>query len=358
MTFAPTATPKGSTFRTSSRPWREALKAVQPAIYRRATKRVLECVRLAWADGFLSIEGTDLENAIRIRLPVETEGSGTACVPLAPLMASTCKGKAGKADVYTFTADGLRFGVSTPAGSLAIDGCDPNEYPEIPADPVAWTDTPGLGEAVTEARVFAGDMASRFVLNAVELRAGAVTATDGRRLYSRPVAGLGDVGIFSPRAFSDSIDGYAWARERIVCAFRGHGRAFGFVLFVRVMDGTYPDREQIIPRNVPQECRFDPADWLRAVETVRPFVSQEAGAVALRFEEGRVTFETAGSDGRAQAEARQDGMNHGFRIGFNADYVRDFLRLGADRFACKDENRATIFKAGDRSLVLMPIVLS
>jgi len=150
--------------------------------------------------------------------------------------------------------------------------------------------------------------------------------------------------------------------RKVVCWQNGgkaiHFRGPGFRLTARIMEGTFPDYGQIMPKGLPS-CAIDADAWLEALEAVDGCASVEAQAVALTFN-GAVRVSAAGADSKGEATIPQEtGDLEGIgRLGFNPVYLRDFLKLAPTRFAAKNANSAAQFTTEHGAeLVLMPVLI-
>ena len=149
----------------------------------------------------------------------------------------------------------------------------------------------------------------------------------------------------------ESIYAYAIA-DRFV-TFLGAG----FTLIGRVMDGNFPDFNQIIPQGCPITVPVDADAWTEAVEAVEPSCSVESGSVVLELDRSELTVSAAGGDSRTEARIPLEGCDRKHRMGFNPSYLRDFLKLKPETFSMSNRNAAAVFNGGARQLVIMPVLI-
>ena len=239
-----------NTLTTTPRALKTALAVPLKCVGKRSSKRIWECVRLSWKADKALIQATDLEWCAHADLDGEATGEGEAIVPATEL-ASLSKLKA---DAIRFTLDGdtlVAEWTGPNASARRVMECEKaDQYPELPAGNGAGCSAfPELGKVLGEASRFAGKEAARFVLNGIKLDPSGIVTTDGRRLYRycrKLHGGHAVVGVLPIRGkLLESI--YAYALGDRFVTFLG----CGFTLIGRIMDGNFPDFNQIIPQDCP-----------------------------------------------------------------------------------------------------------
>jgi len=356
----------------------EVAGLVAQAVAGKSTKKIFECLRVVADDRGVEFAGTDLEVAIRYRVEEDLEVAehGEAVVP-AQLLANVLR-EIGDETVAIAVAR-RKLTLETDGGFFELECEDPVQYPEIPEFPstgacaVAATD---LRDLVRKTVFAAGKEAARFVLNGVKISVGKdrmrFVATDGRRLamLDRPVertngregreasAIVGVKGLLHFERVSAEVDGpveLALA-ERFVAIRTARGE-----VTARVMDGAFPDVDQIVPKDAPNTASVPVGVFHARLKQARQFASVESQSVALGFKAGELTISAAGGDGRAEVRlgVEYDGPEE--RIGFNPAFLMDVLKVVEGdriRFAFKNANGAAkIMDDGGLVYVVMPVLL-
>lgn len=356
----------------------EVAGLVSQAVSGKSTKKIFECMRIAAGDQGVELSGTDLDVAIRYRVgeDVQVDEAGEAVVP-AHLLANVLREVAD--ETVAFHLARRKLTLDTDGGHFELECEDPVQFPEIPEFPgsdlcsVASSD---LRELVSKTSFAAGREASRFVLNGVKVSVGQdrirFVATDGRRLalLERPVVrdngregretsaivGVKALGYFERVAAE--VDGpveIALA-DRFVAVRTARAEVTG-----RVMDGSFPDVDQIIPKDVPHTASLPAGVFFARLKQARQFASVESQSVALAFAPGELKISAAGGDGRAEVRLgiEYDGPEQ--RIGFNPAFLLDALKASDGervRFSFKNANGAAKLE-DEKGLVyvLMPVLL-
>ncbi len=183
---------------------------------------------------------------------------------------------------------------------------------------------------------------TRYYLNGIHLHASGsgatamlrAVATDGHRL-AKIELGLPDGAEAIPaiivprktvaeiRKLADGVDGdirIAVSPTRIQFVLERT------VLVSRLIDGTFPDYERVIPAGNEKTALLDSKAFAAAVDRVSTISTERARAVKLRFDDGRVTASAVSNEaGRAEEELDAEYASEALEIGFNSRYILDML---------------------------------
>ena len=98
------------------------------------------------------------------------------------------------------------------------------------------------------------------------------------------------------------------------------------VLTSKLIDGTFPDYERVIPTSNERVALLATQAFGAAVDRVATISMEKARPVKLAFETGRVTVSAASPEaGRAEEELDCEWRGEPLEIGFNARYVLDMV---------------------------------
>jgi len=345
----------------------------------KSTKRVFECMRIvARAEGGVEISGTDLDVAARHRVTehVAVREAGEAVVPA--VVFSGLLREIGD-ETVTISHARQKLTIDTDGGTFELECEDPAQFPEIPPFPERGTGRVAAGDlrALIRKTVFAtGREAARYVLNGVRMIAdgGALrfVACDGRRLATlvRPIE-LDPGAEGKPQSAIVGLRGLQHF-ERVAALEAGTveiALADRFVAIrtaqaevsARVLDGSFPDFEQIIPKDCPGKAYAPVAMLLSRLRQAEKFASVESQAVVVTFRPGEMAISASGGDGRADVRLgiEYDGPEE--RIGFNPAFVIDALKaVDGEKARLEIKNRNAAAKICDESgflCVIMPILI-
>src|SRR5262249_54101217 len=133
------------------------------------------------------------------------------------------------------------------------------------------------------------------------------------------------------------------------------------VLTSKLIDGTFPDYNRVIPQNNDKQLKIDRATLNSAVDRVATISSDRGRAVKLSLTTGKIVLTVNNPDsGVAVAEIECDYDAHEIEIGFNSRYLNDILsEIDCETVTVNlaDPGSPTLIRGTDESslYVLMPM---
>ena len=134
------------------------------------------------------------------------------------------------------------------------------------------------------------------------------------------------------------------------------------VLTSKLIDGTFPDYERVIPQGNDKKMEVDNAAFAQAVDRVSTLSSDKGRAVKLTITDGKLVLSVNNPDSGSATEELP--VEYGFdplEIGFNARYLLDIsgqLESGTAEFQLADPGSPTMVRDGkdvSALYVLMPM---
>ncbi len=195
-------------------------------------------------------------------------------------------------------------------------------------------------------------------------------ATDGHRLarvtIARPDGAEGMPDIIIPRKcvgelrkLLDEVDGSVDISLSSTKIRFGLGTA---ILTSKLIDGTFPDYNRVIPTGNDKLLRIDPKSFMEGVDRVATIASEKTRAVKMALDKDKITLSvTSPENGTAAEEVSGDYSSAGFEIGFNARYLLDILgQIDGDMVEVHlaDAAAPTLIRENDKAAalyVLMPM---
>jgi DNA polymerase-3 subunit beta len=261
-----------------------------------------------------------------------------------------------------------------------IVGMDAREFPQFPAfDGKAQASAPAtLVRGMIERTLFAVSTdETRYSLNGVFVEESdgklRMVSTDGHRLAfeDQSLGSLGlKKGVILPRKGLNELkklldngeEGVVSITFRENMALVSRQRV---ELFMRLIDGDFPDYTKVIPTGNPNIARIDHHELLQALRRVSILSSERYKGVKMEFSENSISISANNPDlGEAVEEVEAEYTGAPISIGFNARYILDVLGvLTNDRevtIELKDELSPSIIRQPESSgylYVLMPMRL-
>ncbi len=354
-----------------------ALQIVGNVVSGRAMKPVYESVLIRSRENGLELQATDLEVAIRFTLTDEKlrlDTPGALVVPAARLSSIL---REIDDEVVDFSWEQEKLSVEGKRAHFLIMGLPEAEFPEIP-------DFPAEGGVVLPARLFrrmvdrsafaAAKEKMRYALNGVllSLEEGRLqmVGTDGRRLAHN----LGRVEnpsgaklrvIVPTKGVQQMAKVLGEEEEKMELALLDNqlvARSANAVVISRLVEGSFPNYEEVIPVNCERKVRVRTEDFKSAIRKAALLTVREAQSVRFSFGEGRLTLSARAADvGEANVETDIEYEGAPADVAFNPVYLLDGLSvMDAEyvRFEFRNPTSpAKLTDGEDFTYVVMPISL-
>ena len=340
----------------------------------------LQCPPLA-AKNELKLTATDLDMELVETVPCRAKGEGATTVP-AHMFHDIVRKLPEGADIE-LVRDGEQGRLSItqrPRPVLAADAAG-RRFPGAQrrrSRPQLHLSAASLKRLIDKTRFAISTEETRYYLNGIYLHAAQsggkpmlrAVATDGHRLAQVELplpSGAKDMpGVIVPRKTVLELaklveDGEGEVRVELSPSKIRVSTA-RVVLTSKLIDGTFPDYERVIPQGNDKKMEVDNAAFAQAVDRVSTLSSDKGRAVKLTITDGKLTLSVNNPDSGSATEELP--VEYGFdplEIGFNARYLLDIsgqLESGTAEFQLADPGSPTMVRDGkDASAlyVLMPM---
>ena len=359
-----------------------SLNHVHSVVERRNTIPILANVLLQAEGDALSLTTTDMDLEIVESTAAKAAQGGATTVPAHTLY-----------DIVRKLPDGSSIELVSGAGDTTLQvkagkstfrlGCLPTEdFPRMgSADKFAYSfklPAADLRTLIDRTRFAISNEETRYYLNGIYLHATEnegvavlrAVATDGHRLarFEMPLPeGARDMpGVIIPRKAINEIRKLIdEAGDSIEISLADNKLKFSFdhiTLTTKLIDGTFPDYERVIPKNNDKVLEVNPALLGSAVDRVSTISSEKSRAVKLTLGGKTMTLSANSPDSGSASEEIEILFNAGpMEIGFNSAYLMDVTKqIEGDgcRMSLSDPASPTIIQdSSDASslYVLMPM---
>lgn len=359
----------------------KTLGHVQSVVERRNTIPILSNVKLEAADGQLKLSATDMDLEVVEAVTAEITNAGATTVPAHTLY-----------EIVRRLPDGAEVHLDSAGDAERIHMRSGRSRFTLPCRPVADFPLMAGGELPHMFRIASGEMKglidrtrfaisteeTRYYLNGIYLHSAErngvpvlrAVATDGHRLASvevpLPDGAAGMPGVIVPRKTVTEvrklIDESAADVDVSLSKSMIRFESGGAVLTSKLIDGTFPDYQRVIPVGNDKQLDVNCHSFTDAVDRVSAISSEKSRAVKLAVADGALVLSASSAEyGSATEEIEVHYEGAPLEIGFNSRYLLDIAQQieGENaRFVMADASSPTILQeVGDASAiyVLMPM---
>ena len=324
----------------------QILAHTQGVVDKRHSMAILNNVLLEGADGKLDIVATDLEVSLQQSCPAEVTEAGRAATSARKLFEVIREADA--EEISLSTTENKWVEVSYGRSNFKLMGIDPDEHPGMPTPPgngakasAMVLDASDLAEVIRKTIFAVSSDDTRSNLAGVYLSKGTkkgslrAVATDGHRLalMEKKISGQGpDQGVIVPRkGLQEVAKLLPEETEKVRLTISGTDMVVELgdrVLSIRLIEGTFPDYEQVVPKGTTKVVIAERDALLQTVRRVSILSSERARGIRLNLSDGALGISTKNPDlGEAHEDVGVEYTGETLEIGFNARYFLDVLTV-------------------------------
>ena len=321
----------------------KALAHVHRVVERRNTIPILANVLLRAGDGALRLQATDLDLEIVETTPAEVAQAGATTVPAHTLYDIVRKLPDGSQVSLEMTGERGLVTIRAGRSRFTLQTLPDSDFPDLAAGELPTTFTVATSEfrrLIDKTQFAISTEETRYYLNGIYLHvaesAGASTlravATDGHRLarveIPAPAGAKGMPGVIVPRKTVAEIQRLLEDPEGEVkveiSATKIRVSLGAAILTSKLIDGSFPDYNRVIPTGNDKRLTVDRAEFASAVDRVSTISSERGRAVKLSLADRRLVLTVTNPDsGNATEEIEVDYESDPLDIGFNSRYLLD-----------------------------------
>ncbi len=354
------------------------LKGIQttyPTVPSKSTLPILSHLLLEAQGGAVRITGTDLELGISTETPAEVEAEGAIAIPakrfhdlIKELPNDTLQINARKNHQASIECKG---------GQFKIMGLSKDEFPRLPA--AKGPDTIEIDQKVLQAMLTLTAFSvsrdeSRYVLTGTLFISKEtwlrMVSTDGRRMAmvereTRTPSGKAHEVIVPAKAISE-LHRLLGAGPTAKISIKESQISFDLgntQLVSRLVEGKFPNYEQVIPAQSPQKLTIAREDLLLAAKRISLWATQESPSIRLDLKPNQLTLSKQTPEvGEAHEELAATYAGPEFSVGFNPTYLIDVLKVlpeGEVEFELPGPDLPGVIRTKDHYLyVVLPMQLN
>jgi DNA polymerase-3 subunit beta len=337
----------------------EELSLTQGVVERKTTIPILSNLLCEAKGNRLTITATDLELSIRTSCEAKIKKDGAGTIPAKKLLEL----------VRLLPEEEIRFKllenhwvqITCDRKNYKLVGMSKDNFPSLPSFPHALVKIPAklFASLIAKTTFAISQEESRYTLNGalLVLKPGSITmvATDGHRLamvetdhkfegFSSetrvliPKKAMNEVQRLAAEAGDGDVVDFAQDESHLFFQFGGR------LLTCRKLTGQFPNYEAVLPRDTNRTVVIERDVLEDALRRVSQLADQRSHAVKFTLaKEGLEISASSPEYGEAKEAIEKEFKGDPIAIGFNAQYLLDFLGAAPDgpiSFELKDEQSA------------------
>src|SRR5881296_1604472 len=337
------------------------LTATQGVVERKTTIPILSNYLFEAAGDRLSLTATDLDLSLRTACSAKVKKEGSCTIPARKL--HDYVKLLPDADITIKLLENHWVSIRCGRSNTKMVGMARSNFPSLPAFPTA-------GVVKIPAQVLRGMIAktgfaianeeSRYTLNGalMVLKPESITmvATDGHRLAHVERNGekfegvSGELKTLVPKKAmdelrtlvdaADDVETIEFAKDESTLFFRIGSR----LLTSRQLTGQFPNFEAVLPKDNSKIVPLNADELNAAILRVAQFADERSRAVRMKLEKGELKISASSTEsGESEDSLETDYNGESLTVGFNAQYVLDFLKAvgaGEVKLELKDAQSA------------------
>ncbi|MGQ0527692.1 MAG: DNA polymerase III subunit beta [Alphaproteobacteria bacterium] len=318
------------------------LNHMQSVVERRNTIPILSNVLLSAKKGALSMTTTDMDLEINESVAAKVTKEGATTAPAHTLHDIVRKLADDAVVELALNDDGNQMTVKAGRSQFKLSCLPVADFPALGASDLdAGFTVPAadLRALVDRTRFAMSTEETRYYLNGIYLHQAdqdgvkvlRAVATDGHRLarFEMPLpAGAESIpGVIIPRkAVGELRKLIDEAADTIRISLSQSKVRFAFdhiVLTSKLIDGTFPDYQRVIPQGNNKVVEVDPKVFTRAIDRVSTISDGKSRAVKISLNGKQMTISASSPESGSATEEMEVNGDTTLEIGFNARYLLD-----------------------------------
>jgi DNA polymerase-3 subunit beta len=335
------------------------LELTQGVVERKTTIPILSHLFLEAKGNSLAITATDLELSIRTCCDVRSKKDGSCTVPAKKLY--DIVRLLPEAEIKFKLLENHWVQVTCDRKNYKLVGMSKENFPALPAFPQALIKIPAalLASVIAKTTFAISVEESRYTLNGalLVLKPASITmvATDGHRLamvetdhkfdsFSQetrvlvPKKAMAEIQRLAAEAGDEGVVEFAQDESHLFFKFGPR------LLTARKLTGQFPNYEAVLPREANKKLVLERGELQDALRRVSQLADQRSHAVKFMLAKEGVEISASSPEyGEAKESIEKEFAGDPITIGFNAQYLLDFLAAAPDgpiSFELRDDQSA------------------
>lgn len=358
----------------------KGIQGVQNAVSTKSTLPILSHILIDAKKNDLKLTATDLEIGVTAKIEGEVSEEGAITVP-ARKFSEIIKELPGNTPITITVKKSQSINIEAGKSYFRLMGLAKEDFPQLPEFPAnsKGSDLVKMPQKLIKTMIQLTSFAmshdeTRYVLNGILFsfkdKILRMVATDGRRLAlvenSLPDIGTLKKDVIVPmktiqelnRNLTEEGDTSFFFKENQLQINLGH-----IIITSRLIEGEYPNYEQVIPKKTKEEVKISTQDLLQATRRASILTSQESQSIKINIIRDRLIITKNTPElGEAREEVEVDYKGGELAIGFNPGFLIDVLKNVDQeniKFGFIDPEKPAVIRSGDNyTYIVLPMQVS
>jgi len=338
------------------------LQLLQGIVEKRNTMPILANILVNATEKEIEITGTDLEVGLKTHFPAQIKEAGSITLSGKKIFEVVKSLPEGKVVTFEETGD-LTMQITSGESKFKVLCLPKEDYPQVPEAKFEKKIVFPLDtfQEMIDRVYFAITQEQRYYLSGALLiikdKSMELVSTDGHRLAytansmkelkveNEIRAIVAKKTLSELRKFEDET--FEFDLDESNLFFKVENRT----LISRIIEGKFPDFEAVIPKDNPNTFTVSREEITESVRRVSLFSTERSKGIKFFIEKDEIRLFSSNPEmGEAQDRVAIDYKGEGLEIGFNSQYLLDFLS------AVKSERVQFEFKDSNSSVLMKPEV--
>jgi DNA polymerase-3 subunit beta len=356
----------------------KGIQVVQNAVSNKSTLPILSHILLEAKKEGIKLTSTDLEIGVSVKVEGEVSEEGAVTVP-ARKFSEIVKELPAQQAIHISLKKNQSVSIEAGKSYFRLMGLLKEDFPQLPdfpahsakASEVVKIPQKTLKNMIQLTAFAMSHDETRYVLNGLLFsfrdKSLKLVATDGRRLalIEKDIEGVGNIkkDLIIPMKAIQEISRNLSEEGEIIFYFKENQIQInlGAITIVsRLIEGEYPNYEQVIPKKIKEELKINAQEFLQATRRASILTNQDSQSVKINIIRDKLIITKNTPElGEAREELEVDYKGGDLAIGFNPNFLIDALKNIEEeniRFGFTDPEKPAVIKSGDNyTYIVLPM---